>query len=615
MVPGDRFFTAGPQSAMPLDREQDRRRRFRLIASLLLVLSTIALYNPVSHDPYLTLDDNAYTYENFHVRTGLTWDTAAWAFTTTEMSNWHPLTWLSHALDVELFGLNPAGPHYVNLLLHAANVVLLFLLLASATGLEWPSVTVASLFALHPLNVESVAWIAERKNGLSMLFFLLALAAYGRYVRKPGVARYLLVFLLFACALMSKPQVITLPFALLLLDYWPLARSRNSEKQGNLGNWPWLTVEKLPLLALSAASAWITMHTQTGAMHIEYPLSVRAENAAISYLEYISKVFWPSGLAPLYPHPGFAVSTSHAVLAVLVLAVITALTLRSKRRYLVVGWLWFLGILVPMIGLIQVGVQARADRYMYIPGIGLFVMVCWGASDLFEFLPPAVSRGMAAALLAAVVFASHRQIALWKDNVTLWTYTLAVTRNNFIAEDNLGDALISQGRLDEAAGHFENAVRINPYDPLGNLNLATYELQRQNYASAMTRYKAEFTLTQNSRLLAMAHANMGYAYYHERDLGAARQSFHAALRLQPQNPRALIGVGLVDQMSGDLAQAAEDYRNALHLEQNDVGYLLLAQVLERAGRVNEANSARAAARRISPNLDAASQSVQQLLSP
>src|SRR5580698_8854645 len=378
----------------------------RLIFCLLLALTTLALYNPVTHAPFLNYDDVVYVTDNPQVRAGLTWPTVVWAFHTSESSNWHPITWLSHALDCQIFGLNPAGPHFMNILLHAANAVLLFLILQSATGMAWRSLVVAALFTLHPINVESVAWISERKNVLSMLFFLIALAAYGWYTRGPGLGRYLAVTLAYALALMAKPQVITFPFALLLLDYWPLGRigskpaHREDEAARSDGathaaplaehgivSWQTLIWEKILWFALSAASAVITMKAQSTAMHEGIPAWMHLANAALAYAKYIGKTFWPANLAPLYPHPGGTIDIPGAIISTIGLLAITLIVvIFRERRYLFVGWFWFLGTMVPMVGLVQVGVQSMADRYAYIPALGIFVIVCWGIPDLLQSL-------------------------------------------------------------------------------------------------------------------------------------------------------------------------------------------------------------------------------------
>ena len=376
---------AAPEKPAALFSSPEKRN---VILCLLLVVLTLALYNPVNSHPFVNYDDDRYVTENPHIHNGVEWDTIAWAFTSIEQENWHPLTWLSHALDYGLFHQNPTGHHFTSLLIHAANAVLLFLLLAFATRRSGPSLLVALLFALHPINVESVAWVAERKNVLSTFFFLGAIGAYGWYARKPHWQRYLAVATLFAAGLMSKPMVITFPFVLLLLDYWPLGRVEGNQASspGPTLSWTKLLVEKLPLLALSAASAVITMKAQQagGAMRstAQFSLGVRVENAVVAYATYLWKLIWPSHLAPLYPHPGDSLASWQVALSLLVLLAITSIVLAFRaKRYLLVGWLWFLGTLVPVIGLVQVGDQAMADRYAYVPLVGIFVMIAWGFAD------------------------------------------------------------------------------------------------------------------------------------------------------------------------------------------------------------------------------------------
>ncbi len=512
-----------------------------LVLALLLVVATLALYNPVIHHPFVNFDDDRYVTDNIHVRAGLHWETLKWAFTSFDEANWHPLTWLSHALDCEFFGQNPAGHHYINVLLHALNAVLLFWVLWRATGSTAPSWVVAALFALHPINVESVAWVAERKTVLSMLFLLLALEAYGWYVRRPSVGRYSAVAALFACGLMAKPMVITLPFLLLLWDYWPLQRAQNFVK---------LALEKVPLLALSAASAVVTMKAQragnaVGTM-VEYPLSLRMENAAISYARYLGKALWPSALSPQYPYPE-GLDRGKLIGACVLLLVITVLifTAGRHRRYLAVGWFWFLGALVPMIGLVQVGSQAMADRYAYLPFVGLFVLICWGLTDLAgdqaaSNVALAVVSCLALAALSAVTF---RQIGYWNDNVTLWSHAVAVTQGSFIAEDNLGGALLTEGKENEAMPHFRAAAALDSIDPMSRLNLAAYAQRQGHPQEAIDQYAKVLTMTRDPRLRATAFSDMGYAL---RDLGDsehAKASFRAAVNLRPRTLRAWLGLG------------------------------------------------------------------------
>ncbi len=599
-------------------------QRRRLVLCLLLVLATLALYSPVTRAPFLNLDDSAYVTENLQVRAGLTWNTVVWAFRTSETSNWHPITWLSHALDCQMFGVHPAGPHIINVLLHAANVVLLFLILESATGMAWRSLAVAALFALHPINVESVAWIAERKNVLSMFFFLVALAAYGWYARRPALGRYLAVTLAFALGLMTKPQVITFPFALLLLDYWPLCRLARAhgvvgETAGSTAHEPsfWSLVwEKLPWFALSAASAIVTMKVQASATWVKLPLSVHLGNAAISYVKYLGKAFWPLNLAPIYPYtqlatriPAVAVS-AFAVAGVSIVAVIL-----RRRRPFFVGWFWFLGTLVPMIGLVQAGVQSMADRYAYIPLLGIFVIVCWGAADLIErwHIPRAVSALCAAAILLALGSALHRQAGFWSDNVTLWNHTLQVTGPNYTAEDNLATALLVEGKDEEAFPHLLRARWLRPGDPAANLNLANYERLHGDYRAALEGFARVLQITGIPSFVVTARLDSGYAHIALKQYDNAKQDFEAVLIVQPGNPDAYRSLGLLAQRAGDIAQATQDYKRSVALEPTPVAYLLLAQVLEIRGQTEAARAAQSQAARMSQDLSADIATMKQLL--
>ncbi len=599
-------------------------QRRRLIFCLLLVLATLALYNPVTRAPFLNYDDSDYVTDNPQVRAGLRWNTVVWAFHTSEASNWHPITWLSHALDCQVFGLNPTGPHSINVLLHAANAVLLFLILESATGMAWRSLMVAALFALHPINVESVAWIAERKNVLSMFFFLLALAAYGWYTRRPGSGRYLAVTLAFALGLMTKPQVITFPFALLLLDYWPLCRvaphdgvgvERAGRADGSPSCWS-LVEEKVPWFALSAVSAVITMKVQTNATWVKLPLWIHLENAATSYVKYLGKAFWPVNLAPLYPHPQLAISVPAAALSAFALMAITTLAvIFRQRRPLFVGWFWFLGTLVPMIGLVQVGVQAMADRYAYIPLLGIFVIVCWGAADLIKIwhIPTAVSVAVTAAILLTLGIALHRQVGFWSDNLTLWTHTLEVTQGNYTAEDNLATALIVEGKDQEALPHLERARLLRPDDPVATLDIANYERLHGNYQAALDGFARVPQFTKVPDYVAAAHADSGYTHLALKQYDNAKQDFEAAVNAQPANPVAYRALGLLAQRAGDITQAAQDYERSVELEPTPVGYLLLAQALEIGGQAEAARAAQSQAVRVSRNLNGDRDTVRQLL--
>ena len=566
--------------------------------------------------------------------------------TTRDAANWHPVTWMSHALDTQIFGLDPAGPHDVNVLLHIVNALLLFWVLWRATGFAGRSWMVAALFALHPINVESVAWIAERKNLLSMFFFLLTLAAYRWYAEHPRGDRYLVVAACFALGLMSKPQVITLPFVLLLWDYWPLQRlafrsspfalrrNRSGEafderRRPNSGEepsgekrianseWRWLLWEKVPLLGLCIASAVITLTAQSsGGATSSYGFILRLENALVSYAQYLGKAIWPSRLALFYPYPAKPYPLLEVFGALLVLLAITAGVIRARqRRYLTVGWLWFLGTLVPMIGVIQVGTQAMADRYAYLPFVGLFIMVCWLVADYAAqaHITPALLRGASVVLLLALGLVSHRQVGYWNDHVTLWTHVLEVTDNNWLAENNLGTALLKMGRPEEAIPHFRAAAALYSDDPNTILNIGTYEQLHGNFAAAIADYRKAAEMARNPRTKGRAYNNLGYAYKDAGDLANARASLQLAVQADPEFAGAWISLGLMAQKMGDLPAAIKAYQQALQLHPSDFGYLLLASALEQSGEKDQANEARRKAATISDNVIGAQHYADKLL--
>ena len=586
---------------------------------LLLVVATLALYNPVNRHPFVNYDDDRYITENPHVHNGLTWRTITWAFTATEQGNWHPLTWLSHALDYQLFHQNPAGHHLTSLLIHAANAVLLFLFLMYATRRLGPSLFVAALFALHPINVESVAWVAERKNVLCTFFFFATLIAYCWYARQPDWRRYLVFAGLFVLGLMSKPMVITLPFVLLLLDYWPLGRIRGGHADATAVPLSKLVVEKLPLIALSAASAVITMQAQRagGAMRstAQFSLAVRLENAVMAYAMYLWKMIWPSHLSPIYPHPGDSLAGWQVGTSALVLLAVTAVALKFRaRRYLLTGWLWFLGTLVPVIGLVQVGDQAMADRYAYIPLVGIFIMIAWGIADLADSkqIGLVVRVIPAACVLLALSFATNRQLGYWSSNYDLWTHAVAVTGRNFIAQDNLGGALLWLGKTDEAYLHFQAAAEINPLDPMSRSNLGAYLQEHGHMAEAIEKYNRVITLTSDPGLLEATYANLGASYRKLGEDEKARTSYDQALQLNPNQYNAYLGLGELLEKQSRLDDAISNYSKAVELRPTDTGFLLLGRALERTGRRSEALAAYQAALKLSPEMPEAQHAVDAL---
>jgi len=632
-------------------------RTHKIFLGFVLAVAVIAVYYPVHWQPFANYDDADYVTDNFHVKAGLHWETVKWAMTARDAANWHPVTWISHALDTQVFGLDPAGPHDVNVLLHIVNALLLFWVLQQATGFVGRSWMVAALFALHPVNVETVAWIAERKNLLSMLFFLLTLAAYRWYARKPREISYLAVAALFALGLMSKPQVITLPFVLLLWDYWPLQRlsfgakgpalakeeenSRSldspSLRSASLGmtergtqipprRLSTLVLEKVPLLALCAMSAVLTLNAQAGGGATSYYGHVlRLENALVSYARYLGTAFWPSGLALFYPYPLKPYAVWQVCGATIILLAITAaVVLAYRRRYLTVGWLWFLGTLVPMIGVVQVGTQAMADRYAYLPFVGLFIMVCWLVAELprpsqkiartgHPRLSLILVRSASVVTLVALALVSHRQVSFWNDHITLWTHVLEVTNDNWVAENNLGTALLKMGRMEEAIPHFRAAVALDPTDPNSTLNIGTYEQMHGNLPAAIELYRKAAGMARNPKVRARAYNNLGYAYKDIGDFADARTSFQSAVAADPEFVGAWISLGLVAQRTGDLPLAISSYSRAMQINSSDFGYLLLAGALEASGDRTQAASARQKAILLSNNIVAAQRHADKLL--
>ncbi|MBC8207473.1 MAG: tetratricopeptide repeat protein [Kiritimatiellaeota bacterium] len=428
---------------------------------LILTLMTWFVFSPALQCDFINFDDPGYVVENPMISGGLTWQGLRWSLTNSHGGNWHPLTSLSHMLDCQLYGLNPTGHHLTNLLLHTATALVLFLLIFRMTGVIWRSAIIAALFAVHPLRIESVVWIAERKDVLSGLFFLLTLLAYVRYVRLPfSVRRYLLIMLLFTLGLLSKPMLVTLPFVLLLLDYWPLGRTVAKRR---------LIVEKIPLLLLSLGACATTFWAQQHSMlTISVPFANRVANAVVSYAVYLKQLVYPFNLALVYPHSGKLPEISQLVISAGVLISVSVLACFScrKRPWFLVGWLWYLGMLVPVIGLVQVGVQAHADRYTYLPQIGLLLMLVWMIAEMPAFLK--IRRGIRISFITAILISSmliaRAQTAYWRNSITIWTHTLECTQDNLYALTNLGVALFNENEVDTAIICFLNALEIDPTD-------------------------------------------------------------------------------------------------------------------------------------------------------
>jgi tetratricopeptide (TPR) repeat protein len=511
-------------------------------------------------------------------------------------------------MDSEIYGLNPHGHHLTSVLIHMANVLLLFLVLQWATGATGGSAMVAALFALHPFNVESVAWVAERKNLLSTFFFLLALAAYGRYARQPSLWRYAVLAGLFALGLAAKPMVITLPFVLLLLDYWPLGRILGWSTPSPTfplpqAPWPRLLLEKVPLLALSAGSAAITMFAQRSGNALEslgyIPVQLRLENAIYSYAKYVAKIFWPVNMALVYPHPLNKLTFFQVGLSAIFLIAVSVLIWKSRKQrpYAITGWFWYLGTLVPVIGLVQVGPQGMADRYTYIPALGIFIILVWGLKDWASSRPEILKslKPIAFVVLAYLAVLTFRQIGYWRSSEELWTHTLQITDDNFIANDMLGSLLVQEQRP-EAMQYFEAAARIAPWDPDSHEAVGAALQDRGDLQGAIRAYQVVLH-ARDPRILAYTYANLGVIYRQLGNDAAARLSSEQAMRIDPATVRNMI------ESLGSVVQA----RPAAP------GYLRLGLLLEGAGQLQDAKSSFERALELQPGFAPARRALQKLV--
>ncbi len=586
----------------------------QLLVGFALALTVLTLYQSSLRNGFLNYDDPAYVTSNLHVRQGLSWPNVAWASTATVEANWHPVTWISHMADVELFGMNPFGHHLTNLVLHLCNVILLFLLLHKATGCLPRSAVVAALFAFHPLNVESVAWVADRKSLLCTFFLLLAFWAYGSYVRRRGVASYLGVILFFGLGLMAKPMIVTFPFMLLLLDFWPLRRLSSgdsvsiAESQSRITFFGLLS-EKSPLFAMSAASAWITVYAQhkEGAIGstVLLPLNWRIENAIYSYLDYILKGIWPSHLAVFYPHPENSLALWMVMSSTAILIGATALVWHYRReRELLVGWLWYLGTMVPVIGIVQVGGQAMADRYVYIPFLGLFVMVVRLAANLAARIK--LSRAITLALVFAVLFGyasvSYRQITYWRNSYTLFSHAVQVTSRNAIAEDNLGVALMEMGHPELADPHFRAAIQIAPRISTAHYNLATLLHSKNRLDQAKHEYETALSYGSDPTELAQAHNNLGALLMQLNQAAEAISQFDAAIRINPNKQNSFLGRGSVEYKQGNLGAALSDFSCAAQLAPSAAANFWIGRTLEDKGDFAGAAKAYEMTLRLAPDM-------------
>ena len=573
--------------------EKDRRLQDRTalaVCGFLLLAVLLVFGRTLAHD-FVGYDDPDYVTRNPHVLRGVTANGIAWALTARHASNWHPMTWFSHMLDCQLHGLRAGGHHLTSVLLHAAVAIGLFLVFHRMTGDLWPSAFVAAVFAIHPLRAESVAWVAERKDVLSGLFFVLTLAAYVRFVRSPfSFGRYLAVIALFALGLMAKPMLVTLPFVLLLLDYWPLRRAATDG--GGKPSWGRLVVEKVPLFALSAISCVVTTWAQKGAIAPldALPFSSRIANALVVCVAYIGKMFWPADLAALYPYHAEALSWWRVLGAAAALLAISqaAVMLRRRSPYFLVGWLWYLGMLVPVIGLVQVGGQTMADRYTYLPQIGLCVAIAWGAADAFRSWPrrSVVYGVVAGTAIAALMGCAWRQAGVWRDSETLWTHALACTSNNVAAHNNLAEALLQRRRIDRAVAEYRKALDIKPDDVQSHHNLANLLAIQGKPREAEEHFRAALATKRNC---AEAHVGLANLLAKEGRIQEALEHYDTALKIKPNSAEAHNNLANRLVRLGRFDEAEKHYRTTLKLlprcYQAEAG---LGNALARQGQLEEA---------------------------
>jgi len=543
-------------------------RRLLFIIPLLLVVATTAVYWQIHGFDFVNFDDNEYVFENTHVKNGITAKNIIWAFTAFHSGNWHPLTWLSHMLDCQIFGLWAGGHHLTNLLFHILNTILLFFVFQKMTGKAWQSGFVAALFALHPLHVESVAWISERKDVLSTFFWLLTLMAYIRYVQRPRFSTWAWVFLSFIFGLMSKPMVVTLPFVLLLLDFWPLNRfSLQKNARNDKLSVFHLIAEKVPLFALSAVSCVITINAQRQGAAITslsvLPFTLRISNALVAYATYIINMLYPFNLTVLYPFHRIIPWWKIAV-AVAVLSSISFVSLRSikNRPYLIVGWLWYIGTLVPVIGLVQIGRQSMADRYTYIPLIGLFVMIAWFIPQLTsQWRHKAAWLSVSGSLIIFMLMVlSWNQIRHWKNSISLFKDALEKTSDNYVAHNNLGEALDNQGQIEDAANHYRQALRINPYYMEAQNNLGQVLFRQGKINDAIIHLRKALKLNPN---IPEIHINLGLALCKQGRIDEAIHHFLEAIKLNPNLTGPNLYAANAFYVRGKMDEAIMYYQKAL----------------------------------------------------
>ena len=584
------------------------KQRREIIICIFLIAATLAVYWKITNHEFINYDDGLYVTENSHVQAGLTFKNIKWAFTTGHAANWHPVTWLSHMLDYELYGLNPMGHHWMNLQIHIINSILLFIVLKMMTGAVWKSAFVAALFALHPLHVESVAWISERKDVLSTFFWILSMWAYVRYVKQSDKKRYFLLILFFILGLMSKPMLVTLPFALLLLDFWPLSRFQSSTKgyyDFNHKTIAGLIWEKLPLFLLTTVSILVTFFVQQEGGAVKsleaFPLTLRFANALFAYLSYLGKTIWPQNLALIYPYPSISIFWQ-IILLLPALICISVLVIKSARGfpYLATGWLWYLGTLVPVIGLIQIGYQSMADRYTYIPLIGIFIIFSWGMQDIF---PRRQNKKILLALIASLTITSFMvctwfQVCYWQNSTVLLKHTINVTHNNSMAHYVFGLALEQQGKLDEAVLQYNEALYIKPEFARAHNVLGAAFLRNGKLKKAIYHFNEAVNINPN---YAKAHNNLAIALLTKGKFEEAVFHYKKALKINPKDEYTRKNLANFLSNQGRIDEALEHYNKALVINPEDWdAHCKLGGILEKHGKFNKAMRHFAEVIRINP---------------
>ena len=583
-----------------------------LLIYFLLVIVILAVYWQAWNFSFVNYDDTQYVTKNKYVQAGLNYESIIWAFSTYHAANWHPLTWLSHMLDVEFYGMNSGSHHMTSVLFHILNSFLLFFVFVRMTSNLWQSGFVAALFALHPLHVESVAWVAERKDVLSTFFWMLTMFSYARYAAHPGISRYLPVVGFFMLGLMAKPMLVTLPFVLLLLDYWPLRRMQFNSSADDRHSWqrrsPGLLLiwEKIPLFLLALVSSVVTFLAQksggaVGSMEI-YPLATRVSNALVAYVKYIGKMIWPANLAVFYPYSG-SLPAWQVIGAGVLLGFITFVAIRFFRQHpwFVVGWLWFVGTLVPVIGLVQVGLQAMADRYTYIPLIGLFVIVAWGVPQLMLRWRQKTKliASSAVALLIILSVTSGLQMRYWKNSVTLFKHALDVTNDNYMAHNALGNAFKEQGKIDAAMRHYRSALDSKSDYAAPHYSIGHTLAAQGKHQDAINHFQKALQIKPD---YAAAHDNLAYVFMIQGKIEQAIQHYFKALRIKPDNAEVHNRMGLARVSQGQLDKAIRHFSEAVKLNPHfSAAQYNLGHALKSCGKQNEAIRHYAAAILIQPD--------------